>query len=95
MIHPHAATEEQVHIHIGHHLKNNVTVKCFFTWCDHQTNVYGTFATHTHSRHTPHTSQDFKTDIFCQRQVIEQEETLVSEASEEDNDALCTSKAEV
>lgn len=72
--------------HIGHHLKNNETVKCVFIECDHQTNVYGTFATHKHRKHTPHTSQDFKPGII--RGLPE--EALDCEAFEEDeirNDA--------
>lgn len=59
---------------------------CVFAGCDHQTNVYGTFATHKHRKHMPHTSQDFKPGIICERQLTEQEESLVFEASEEDDD---------
>lgn len=79
-------SEKEFFEHIGHHLKNNETVKCVFPGCDHQTNVYGTFATHKHRKHTPHTSQDFKPGIICERQLTEQEESHVFEASEEDDD---------
>lgn len=48
--------------------------------------MYGTFGTHKHRKHTPHTSQDFKPGIICERQLTEQEESLVFEASEEDDD---------
>ena len=41
-------------------------MKCVFEGCDHQTNVYGTFATHKYRKHTPHTSQDFKPGVISE-----------------------------
>lgn len=72
--------EKEFFKHIGH-LRNHETVKCVFEGCDHETNIYGTFATHKHRKHTPHTSQDFKPDIICQRQLLEAEEPLDYEAT--------------
>lgn len=43
--------------------------------------MYGTFATHKHRKHTPHTSQDFKPGIICGLL----EEALDFEASVEDD----------
>lgn len=45
-------------------------------------NVYGTFATHKHRKHTPHTSQDFKPGVISELP----EEILDFEASEEGGD---------
>lgn len=59
-------------------------MKGVFAGCNHQTNVYGTFATHKHRKHTPHTSQDFKPDIINRRQITEREETMDIEVPEED-----------
>lgn len=70
--------------HIGHRLKNSETVKSVFAGCNHQTNIYGTFATHKHQKLTPHTSQDFKPDIIIQRQTSKLQETMDIEPSEED-----------
>ncbi len=55
-------------------------MKCVFEGCKHQTNVYGTFATHKHRKHTPHTSQDFKPGIISELP----KEALDFETSEED-----------
>lgn len=44
------------------------------------------WATHKHWKHTPHTSQDFKVGIICQRQLTGSEEPLDCEASAESND---------
>jgi len=57
-------------------------VKCVFEGCDHQTNVYGTFATHKHRKHSLHISQDFKPGIISELP----EEALDIEASEEYGD---------
>nr|XP_054600874.1 uncharacterized protein LOC129164486 isoform X2 [Nothobranchius furzeri]XP_054600875.1 uncharacterized protein LOC129164486 isoform X2 [Nothobranchius furzeri] len=72
-------SEKDFFEHLGHHLKNNETVKCVFTGCNHQTNIYGTFATHKHRKHTPHSLKDFKPGIICQGQLPHTEEALVFE----------------
>ena len=81
------STEKDYFEHLGHHLKNNETVECVFEGCNHQTNIYGTFAAHKSRKHTPHSLRNFKAAVLSARQVGQQNEGLINfeVPGEEDN----------
>lgn len=57
------STESEYFQHINHHLKKQETVTCVFENCHFKTNIYGTFASHRSRKHTPHSVDDYKTEL--------------------------------
>lgn len=57
-------SESQYFEHLGSHLRRFEVVACVFQNCSFSTNIYSTFATHRHRKHSPHCLDDFKTEIL-------------------------------
>lgn len=58
------STEKEYFEHLRQHLKKQETVSCVFKNCSFKTNIYGTFASHKHRKHTPHSLDEFKEDVL-------------------------------
>lgn len=68
------------------HLKRNETVHCMFSGCNFQSNVCGTFKSHKHRKHNPHSLIDFKPGVVTISEQL-QEPDEVQDGSNEDGDA--------
>lgn len=65
-------------------------VACVFKNCTFSSNIYSTFASHRHRKHSPHGLQDFKEEVLKKYSdsVFAQEEPLVDTEEEEDPQPL-------
>ena len=57
------STEKEYFTHVNQHLRQYETITCMFEGCMYQTNIYGTFNSHKHRKHNPHTLKDFKAGV--------------------------------
>lgn len=57
-------SERQYFEHLGSHLRRFEVVACVFKNCTFSSNVYSTFASHRHRKHSPHGLEDFKDEVL-------------------------------
>lgn len=83
-------SERQYFEHLGSHLRKFEVVACVFKNCTFSSNIYSTFASHRHRKHSPHGLQDFKEEVLKKYSdsVFAQEEPLVDTEEEEDPQPL-------
>ena len=65
--------------HINEHLRSHETVTCMFEGCMFQTNIYSTFHSHKNRKHTPHTLNDFKSDILTGTARLQESDSPVAD----------------
>lgn len=75
------SSEKDYFIHIGGHLKNGQTCRCVFVGCTFETNIYSTFYSHKHRKHSPHCLKDFKPGVVTVHKGSEASEESVESDS--------------
>ncbi|XP_033991703.1 uncharacterized protein LOC117487157 [Trematomus bernacchii] len=67
--------------HLGSHLRRFEVVACVFKDCSFSTNIYSTFVTHRHRKHSQHGPEHFKTEVLKRYPdpTVAQDESLFTE----------------
>ena len=82
-------SERQYFEHLGSHLRRFEVVACAFKNCPFSSNIYSTFSSHSHRKHSSHGLEDFKNEVLKKYSapVVAQDEPLF-DTEEEDPQPL-------